>query len=258
MGARRLILVRHGAVSRVPRAGWPDIAPVRDGAFYGGNIDVPLSQRGEAEAHAAATWIAEKHADEVACVWSSPMSRALFGARAIATAVQSSATQRCTVSSVSTHEAFREFDRGMWTNMTKEEVEADPRWGTDSFARCAREPMYGRNECKGEGMGDLKDRVLTERDELLSTLLPGSAAVLVSHLWVTRSLLGEALGEEDPLAVDVPTASVSVVDYPARFKGQAGVLGMPADCRPIVIYAAHKPELEAAVDASLDVGQAEI
>ena len=51
MSARRLILVRHGAVSRQPRASWPDASqiPVKDGAFYGSNFDVPLSARGEAE-----------------------------------------------------------------------------------------------------------------------------------------------------------------------------------------------------------------
>ena len=44
---------------------------------------------------------------------------------------------------------------------------------------------------------------------------PGRAAVIVSHLWVTRALIGDVTGERDPLAIDIPTASVSVVDYPA-------------------------------------------
>ena len=86
-GVRRLILVHHGAVSRSPRPGWPDIAPVRDGAFYGGNIDVPLSERGEAEAKAAADYIATTHAADICAVFSSPMARACYGAEAIATAV---------------------------------------------------------------------------------------------------------------------------------------------------------------------------
>eukprot|EP00965_Chrysotila_dentata_P056069 1858361-Pleurochrysis_carterae.AAC.1 len=78
--ARRLILVRHGAVSRSSRPGWPSISPVRDGAFYGGNVDVPLSVRGEHEARAAADFICATHMKEIDAVWSSTMSRALFGA----------------------------------------------------------------------------------------------------------------------------------------------------------------------------------
>ena len=35
------------------------------------------------------------------------------------------------------------------------------------------------------------------------------------HLWVTRALIGDVTGERDPLAIDIPTAFVSVVDYPA-------------------------------------------
>jgi broad specificity phosphatase PhoE len=42
---RRLILIRHGAVDR--ERAEPAIKP---GGFYGGNVDVPLSQMGEAEA----------------------------------------------------------------------------------------------------------------------------------------------------------------------------------------------------------------
>ena len=64
-------------------------------------------------------------------------------------------------------------------------------------------------------MGDLRKRVLDQRDALLASVPPGRAAVIVSHLWVTRALIGDVTGERDPLAIDIPTASVSVVDYPA-------------------------------------------
>ena len=75
--AKRLILVRHGAVDR--RRASPQIKP--DG-FYGGNVGVPLSDVGEAEALAAAKLIAEMDDIAVEKIWSSPMKRALFGARA--------------------------------------------------------------------------------------------------------------------------------------------------------------------------------
>ena len=123
--------------------------------------------------------------------------------------------------------------------------------------------------CKGEGRGDLRERVFRQacfslsltpilpichtpslprciyisptlfvvlfvfrqRDALLPTIEPGKAAVLISHMWVTRALLGEALGEDDPLAVDVPTASVSCVEYPIN------------GGKPRVVHAPIKPEM---------------
>ena len=48
-------------------------------------------------------------------------------------------------------------------------------------------------------------------DEFVPT---GSAGVIVSHLWVTRAVVGEALGEANPMKVEIPTASISVIDYP--------------------------------------------
>ena len=208
MSARRLILVRHGAVSRQPRASWPGASqiPVKDGAFYGSNFDVPLSARGEAEAAAAAAHIASVHPQEVCAVWSSTMSRAKYGAHCIAKAVG--------VDGVAEYDAFRELDRGLWANKTVAEVEAEF-GGPGVCDRCAREDDFGRLVAKGEGMGDLRKRVLDQRDALLGSVPPGRAAVIVSHLWVTRALIGDVTGERDPLAIDIPTASVSVVDYPA-------------------------------------------
>eukprot|EP00965_Chrysotila_dentata_P078463 2585411-Pleurochrysis_carterae.AAC.3 len=62
--------------------------------------------------------------------------------------------------------------------MTMEEVESDTRWGAGAFARCSREDVYGREMCKGEGMAELRARVLGQRDKLFSSLPAGRAAVL--------------------------------------------------------------------------------
>ena len=53
----------------------------------------------------------------------------------------------------------------------------------------------------------------------------GGAGVIVSHMWVTRAMVGEALGEDDPTKVEVPTASVSIVDYPDGFSAAAFAAG---------------------------------
>jgi len=240
--ARRLILVRHGAVDRAGSD-----PPVRPSAFYGGNVDVPLSTLGKAEALAAAKLIATEHRDEVSAIWSSPMRRALFGARATGTAIANAAEGAWTSPmDVTTFEAFREIDRGPvgtgWTDMTADEVEA--RDGPGALERCATQKELGawRAVNGGEGFCDVRSRVLEQRDAMLRALPPGGAGVIVSHMWVTRAMVGEALGEPNPMRVDIPTASISVVDYPEGFSAQAFASGA---CEPpTVACVGLKPSLE--------------
>ena len=133
---RRAILVRHGAVDRARAE--PALKP---GAFYGGNVDVPLSKLGEAEALAAARLIAADYGTQVGTIWSSPMKRARFGARAVGTALAAAADTWSPPLPVEEFEAFREIDRGPigtgWTDLTPEEIEA--RDGPDAIWRCVNE-----------------------------------------------------------------------------------------------------------------------
>ena len=94
---------------------------------------MPLSDIGEAEAMAAAKLIAANgNLAQVKAIWSSPMRRALFGARVIGTALAVAASERRDGAweppmEVATFEAFREIDRGPigkgWTGLTAEEIE---------------------------------------------------------------------------------------------------------------------------------------
>ena len=237
--ARRLILVRHGAVNREKAD-----PPIRTGGFYGGNVDVPLSTVGEAEALAAAKLIAAQHADEIQLLWSSPMRRALFGARAVGTALAVATSEQPGATwqppmEVATFESLREVDRGPigdgWTNMRPDEIEA--RDGPNAMERYALEQTPGafRAVNGGEGFCDVRLRVLTQRDAMLEALPLGAAGVIVSHMWVTRAIVGEALREPNPMRVDIPTASVSVIDYPDGFSMDAFAA---AECGPPVVRSA--------------------
>ena len=243
--ARRLILVRHGAVNR-ERA----VPKIKPGGFYGGNVDVPLSDTGEAEALAAANRIAADHLDEVKLIWSSPMRRALFGARAAGTALAVAAAEKMgggwqAPMEIQTFEAFREIDRGPigkgWTDLTADEIEA--RDGPDAMLKFAMESVPGafRAINGGEGFCDLRSRVLEQRDAMLDSLQPGDAGIIVSHMWVTRAIVGEALAEPNPMNVDIPTASISVVDYPPGFSAAAFAA---SECPPPTVQVVGlKPEL---------------
>ena len=228
---RRLVLVRHGAVDR-------EAYNVRPGALYGGNYDVPLSQTGVAEADAAARYIAanENLNRGVRCVASSPMVRALYGAKKIASALSPLVVGGL---NVETNELLREIDRGDWANKTVAEVEADPRYGGGAYDRCALEDDYGRDVVCGEGIGDMRERVLVARDYVLSGTRPGCASVIVSHMWVTRLILAEALGISNVLELDVPTASVSVIDY----KDGSWPISVAQPGLADVVLSGHKPEL---------------
>ena len=87
--------------------------------MYYGALDVSLSPLGEAEAKAAATYLQQF---DLNFVVSSPLSRAVFGARQI------SDFQKNEVEIVKM-EGFRELDRGSWCGLTKEEI------GEETMAR---------------------------------------------------------------------------------------------------------------------------
>ena len=232
--AKRLILVRHGSVDRAAHD-----PPIKADALYGGNLEVPLSKKGEAEAEAAAALIAQyaesEAPDAVNFIASSPMQRAVFGAEKIVSAVQPHCVGRVPVT---TYEALREIDRGDWVGLTRDEIAAE--YGDDAFEKAALDDAFGRS-FNGEGMGDLRERVLSARDFILKKVRDGSSAVVVSHMWVTRIMVADAIGEANVMNVDIPTASVSVIDYgPGTWPPALAEEGMVPDV-PVIGY---KPELQ--------------
>lgn len=182
----RLILVRHGAV-RV----------ARPRTFYGGS-EVPLSAEGMREAERAAAALAGRRLDHVAC---SPLSRARHGAERIAAG-------RGLAGRPEVCEALREIHRGRWVGLTEEEIRA--RWPAD--LRAHAEDLEGWRGHEGESLGDLRDRVLGARDDLLRDWGGGTVAV-VAHLYPIRALLAEALHRPlgDWERLHVPTGSITVI-----------------------------------------------
>lgn len=94
----------------------------------------------------------------------------------------------------------------------------------------------------GESLDDVSARVLPARDHVLAAIQPGTTAVVVSHLFVTRTALQAALrASGDVTAIGdivIPTASVSCIEYAAG--GSAG---------GTVVFSGRKPEaLKASVN----------
>ena len=186
--AKRLFLVRHGEV----------VNPGGDRAVYYGAMDVPLSPLGEEEAVSAAQYLSQF---ELAAVFSSNLSRAIYGAE-----------QVCKLQKAVDHvvqlEGFMELDRGDWCGKTEKEI------GSDVMARfdACDESVTPAN---GESYPALKRRVLQSRDEALRQIEPGQAGAIVSHLQVTRCMLSDALGIpiDQMTKLPVATASITCIDY---------------------------------------------
>jgi broad specificity phosphatase PhoE len=170
---KRLVLVRHGEV---------DLA-MFDGkkCLYGG-VDIPLSSKGRDEAAAAAAVLEGE--EDISVLWASPLSRAVYGAERIAERQDGMGRS---AAAVVRHDGFREVDRGEWVGQTLEEI------GSEEMARWNRDPTF-RPGGGAEALADVAARVLAAKDELLARSPWGSTTCLVSHMWVTRSIVGEAIG----------------------------------------------------------------
>ena len=164
--------------------------------------EVPLSELGKREAKAAAKYLKQFSLQHVA---SSPLSRALFGAKQI-TESDDNAT---TLSDIFVHDGFRELNRGSWALKTAEEI------GLDLLERFNACDHTVTPDGGGESYLQLKERVMDGHRQLLEMTDAGKASALVSHLQVTRAILSDALDlPPNKIAqLKVSTASITCIDY---------------------------------------------
>jgi broad specificity phosphatase PhoE len=182
-----LILIRHGQVEAAQR-----------GLFYGG-AEVELSKLGQAQARAAAASLADRRVDSL---WSSPLSRARYGAACVLQALQ--AGGNAPEAGIQTIPELREIDRGRWLGRSKSEVLGE---FPEDLEAHRLDPMHWRGH-GGESLGDLQARVAQFWARLHSE---SGVHVVVSHLFVTRCLIGLAEGSpaEDWRELVIPTGSLS-------------------------------------------------
>ncbi|KAG8464768.1 hypothetical protein KFE25_010136 [Diacronema lutheri] len=207
----RLLLIRHGQV----------IPPAVD-CLYGG-MDVPLSELGKQQAIAAA---AEANALRISHVYSSPLSRAVFGAEKVVEA-QSSRP------GLSIERDLREVDRGAWGGRPRTEIELEAPGG---LARLKADPEF--RPPGGESMRELRNRVIATYERIVRATPPGETVAVVSHMHVTRAIVAHVLGEpERDGEIEIPLASSSLVEIDAA----TGVATMA--------YIGREPVLESARDS---------
>jgi ribonuclease H / adenosylcobalamin/alpha-ribazole phosphatase len=162
----RLILLRHGETELTAQR------------RYSGRGDVPLTQRGTAQARAAARRVAGLGAD-IAAVVSSPLSRCVETARAVVAAAGDGP--------VRVDPDLIECDFGSWEGLTFAEVREG--WPAELDA------WLGSTEISppgGETFAAVAARVARVVDRL-GTEHPGRAIVVVSHVTPIKLILRDAL-----------------------------------------------------------------
>lgn len=182
----RIHLARHGAVSDE----W------RDRVY--GQMDVPLSEKGMAQAETLAERLAEARID---AVYASDLSRALETARAIGR------RHRLDVRPVP---AFREASFGHWQGRRWLDVLSEDA----DEVRAIYADFGGAKMKDGESLAELRERVAPALREIVERHRGGSIAI-ASHGGVIRVILADALGMDLSASVRIEQThcSLNVIEF---------------------------------------------
>ncbi|GAB3157152.1 bifunctional RNase H/acid phosphatase [Micromonospora sonneratiae] len=187
MTATRLVLVRHGETELTAQR------------RYSGRGDVPLSERGLAQARATAGRVASL-APSVAAVVSSPLSRCTATAGVLARALGDVP--------VIPEADLVECDFGQWEGRTFAEVR--DRWSGELDAWLASPTVAPPD---GESFAQVTTRVRRAVAALMATY-PGETVVVVSHVSPLKLILRDALAAGDAFLhrLYLEPAGLSIVD----------------------------------------------
>lgn len=185
----RLVLVRHGETD------WN-----REGRFQG-QIDIPLNERGLAQAEAAREFLA---AVPIQRAWSSLMARPRRTAEVILEAHPGV--------ELATTEGLVEIGHGLWEGRLEQEIAAEwPELLADWKAAPHTVQMPD-----GETIHEVRERSLASWHAIARSLQDGETGLVVAHDAVNKTILCEllGLGPADIWAVKQGNGGVTVIDYP--------------------------------------------
>ncbi|MGH7906737.1 MAG: histidine phosphatase family protein [Candidatus Binataceae bacterium] len=193
---RTLILVRHGETEG------------NSSIRYYGRTDIGLSDLGRAQMRAVRTELQKRFATlNSACVFSSPLIRALQSARIIAGEHQA----------ITTIEEFRELDFGLFEGLTADEI----RTRYPHEYECWTNERYSAEYTfpDGDNRAAFAARVNEGFQRMLDSWerLPGSRAVLVAHRGVIASIIRRLTGD----APAVRLASVHILIEDSQWRPEA-------------------------------------
>ncbi len=191
-------LVRHG-----------EVAAAHKGRLYGGT-EVPLSEHGVQASLLLAAELARGAPERV---YSSPLSRAALLAQALA---------EHSGAPLVLDPAFREMHRGLWTHLTKAEVEA--RWPGALALSIADPEQHAAPE--GERESAFTARVHEALERVLAADA-GRRVVVVTHAHVVRVIMRRLLGWDAPTSMSRFVPYHGVVELAFDGSGAGRVLSAP-------------------------------
>ena len=180
----RLYLIRHGQISKV--------------GYCNGQIDVPLTPRGKRQIERVARLL---HRYPIGAVYSSDLSRALYGARKVA---EQHGLR------VNIYPELREKNFGKWEGLSLDEIRL-------RFLKEWREWLRRPDRARpsgGENYLEVEERVLPVMKKILR-LKKGHHVAIVSHGGVNRVILCKALGLDlrHLFHIEQNYACINVIDY---------------------------------------------
>jgi broad specificity phosphatase PhoE len=162
----RLILIRHAATD--------ENAALR----YGGQANVPLNERGRAEARAVGARLARAGS---AAIYTSELARALQTAEIVGAAAGLAPQPLA---------ELREIELGEWEPLTPEELYRRFPDQMQAFARDPDRPVRPG----GESYSQLQQRALAALDTIRAAHPAGATVLAVSHGGTIRALLSHVIG----------------------------------------------------------------
>lgn len=185
----RLVCVRHGETGWNVEGRWQ------------GQSGAGLSEHGRAQARATAQHLAERFGDAAVIARSDSLRVAETAAPLV----------ELLAAPVIVDPRLREVDVGTWSGLTRAEVEqADP-GGWAAYRRGDALRVGG-----GETIAKVRARACAAVDAVVDRVGHGTAIVL-THGWTLRILVGALVGEEPDRIPRAPNCSVTVLDVaPAR------------------------------------------
>ena len=156
----KFILVRHGQ-SKANECG-----------YLVGNMEAPLSQKGERQARAVSEYILKAYKVDV--IYSSPLSRAINTVKGVADALNLK---------INAEDKLKEFNFGAWEGLTLEEIKNK---FDDGYSKWAADPGVFVPE-GGESMALLQKRVVEALKEI-GKREDGKTVLIGSHSSVIRAL----------------------------------------------------------------------
>lgn len=163
---RRVIVWRHGETEHNA-----------DG-IYQGQLDTPLSDRGEQQAAVAAAALAQRHPARLVC---SDLARAASTAAALAllTGLEAQGDRR-----------WREIDVARWQGLRHADVVAAHPEVMDALDR-GEDVVRGVD---GETVADVQRRTRAAFEDLTAALGPGETVVVATHGLASRALVADVVG----------------------------------------------------------------